>query len=259
VFPGADRIEQADHVDGAADAAIVLECADLSRPEVAGLDRMSVINVDHHVGNTMYGTVNWFDGSAAACGEMVADIIDALGVEWTREIATHLYLAIATDTGSFRHGNISGRTFEACRRVAASGVSPAALSRQIFDSFGLGRVRLTGLILDRMELFGGSRIAVLYFDDAVRAACGATLDDTEGLVNLPLGAREILAVALFKRQSSDSLRVSLRSKGNLDVRAVAQLWGGGGHPNASGLTIAGSYPDARQALVAAIMTALENS
>jgi phosphoesterase RecJ-like protein len=259
LFPGTDRIELADQVNGAADAVIVLECGDLSRPEVAGLDRMSVINVDHHVGNTMYGAVNWFDASAAACGEMVADIIDALGVEWTREIATHLYLAIATDTGSFRHGNISERTFDACRRIAASGVNPAALSRQIFDSFGLGRVRLTGLLLDRMELFDRNRIAVLYFDDAVLHACGATLDDTEGLVSLPLGAQEILAVALFKRQSPDALRVSLRSKGDLDVRAVAQLWGGGGHTNASGLTMTGSYEDAKQALVAAMMTALKNS
>ena len=77
-FPALDRIERRDRVDGPADAAIVLECSDLSRPEVAGLDAYFLINVDHHVGNTMYGAVNWFDASAAACGELVADIIDVL-------------------------------------------------------------------------------------------------------------------------------------------------------------------------------------
>ena len=259
VFPGIDRIELANEVTGGADAVIVLECGDLSRPELAGLDRCFVINVDHHLGNTMYGAVNWLDESAAACGEMVADLIDALGVAWTKEIATHLYLAIATDTGGFRHGKMSTRTFEAGRRIVAAGVDPAALSRQIFDSYGIGRVKLTGQLLNRMELFHDNRVAVLYFDDAVLQACDATVDDSEGLVNLPLGAEEILAVALFKRQSSNTLRVSLRSKGDIDVRAVAQLWAGGGHTNASGCTVTGAYDDVKKAVVDALGTQLRNS
>jgi phosphoesterase RecJ-like protein len=129
---------------------------------------------------------------------MVADVIDELGVPWTQEIATHLYLGIATDTGGFRHGPISPRTFEICRRVAETGVDTSRLSRQIFDSFGIGRVKLTGRMLSNMELRHGSRLAVLEFDDALLAECGATVDDTEGLVNLPLGANEVKAVALFQ-------------------------------------------------------------
>jgi phosphoesterase RecJ-like protein len=256
VFPGTDRIELADRVSATADAVIVLECGDLSRPEVAGLDRFFIINVDHHLGNTMYGAVNWFDESAAACGEMVGELIDVLGVAWTREIATHLYLAITTDTGCFRYGRITERTFEAARRIAATGVEPAVLSRRIFDSYSIGRVRLMGFLLNSMELSHGDRVAVLYFDDELLEACGATIDDTDGLVNLPLGAREILAVALFKRQSADSLRVSLRSKGDVDVRAVAQQWGGGGHTNASGCTVTGRYDDVKRAVAEALGNAL---
>src|SRR5262249_27354953 len=146
-------------------------------------------------------------------------LIDALGVSWTPEIATHLFLAIATDTGGFRHGNITARTFDVCRRIAAAGVQPDALARQIFDSYGIGRVKLTGALLNAMELHHHDRLAVLAFDDALLAACGAALDDTEGLVNLPLGARDIVAVALFKRQANGDARVSLRSKGQVDVRA----------------------------------------
>src|SRR5260221_11745689 len=100
----------------------------------------------------MFGEVNWFDESAAACGEMVADLIDTLDVMWTRDIAAHLFLAIATDTGGFRHANITARTFDICRRIAATGLHPAALSRQIFDSYSIGRVRLTGALLNAMEL-----------------------------------------------------------------------------------------------------------
>jgi bifunctional oligoribonuclease and PAP phosphatase NrnA len=257
VFPAIDRLEVAAHAEADAEAAVLLECSDLSRPEVEGLDRYFVINVDHHLGNEMYGQVNWFDGSAAACGEMVADIIDALGVVWTREIAAHLYLAIATDTGGFRYGPISERTFEVCRRIAATGVKPAVLSRQIFDSYSAGRVKLTGAMLNAMELHHHDRLAVLYFDEDLLAACEATVDDTEGLVNIPLSASEVVAVALLKRQRPGVYRASLRSKGDVDVRTVASRWAGGGHTNAAGCTLTGDYDAVRQALVAALTQAID--
>ena len=257
-FPGVDRIEIAASVSGPADAAVILECSSLPRTELAGLEPYFLINIDHHLGNTNYGAVNWFDESAAACGEMVADIIDELGVPWTPDIARHLFLAVATDTGGFRHGHLTARTFEVCRRIAGTGVDPAVLSREIFDSYSIGRVRLTGALLNAMELHHDQQIAVLYFDDAMLDACGATIDDTDGLVNLPLGAKDVLAVALVKRQTDGTHRVSLRSKGAVDVRAVAQQWNGGGHTNASGCTMGGEYESAKAAIVAALGEAIGN-
>lgn len=259
-FPAVDRIEVASAFTGDADAAIVMECSALARTEVAGLDRLCVINIDHHTGNTMYGAVNWFDPSAAAVAEMAATLIDALGVVWTPEIATHLYLGISTDTGSFRHANITARTFELCRRIAETGVSPAALARQIYDSFSVGRVTLTGAMLHAMALHHDRRVALLYYDDALLARCGATVDDTDGLVNIPLGAKDVVAVALIKKQASGDYRVSLRSKGAVDVRAVAQRWSGGGHTNASGCTLpAMDLATATSQLVDALGTALSDA
>jgi len=256
-FPGVKDIEITAQVTGAADAVVMLECSDLTRPGIQGLEPYFVINVDHHLGNAMYGDANWFDAGAAACAEMVADIIDALGVTWTPDIASHLFLGIATDTGSFHHGPISARTFEACRRVAMAGVDPAALSQRIFDSFGIGRVKLMGAMLSRMELLHHGRLGLLQFDDALLADCGATIDDTEGLVNLPLGAREVSVVALFKRQTDGTTRVSLRSKGDVDVRSVSGIWGGGGHKNAAGLTLTGDFQAQKAALVAALIRATD--
>ncbi len=258
-FPGIGRLELAARTTATADALIVLECSSRDRPEVAGLDGLFTINVDHHAGNEMYGDVNWFDGSAAACGEMVADVIDALGVPWTPEIASHLFLAVATDTGGFRYGPMSARTFELARRIAAAGVDTALLSRAIFDSFGVGRVRLMGAMLNAMELHHGNRVAVLSFNDALLASCGATPDDTEGLVNLPLGAREVVATALLKEQAPGHYRVSLRSKGAVDVRAVAVAHQGGGHRNAAGCAMTGSLADVKRALVDALEHALKNT
>ena len=256
-FPAVEEISITNRVDAAVDAVVFLECSDASRPEIAGLDRHFVVNIDHHLGNAMYGAVNWFDTTAAACGELVAELIDELGVPWTPDIAAHLYLAVSTDTGSFRYGAISARTFDICRRIVEAGVDTAQLSRQIFDSFSIGRVKLTGALLNGMELHHGQRVAVLYFDDEMLRTCGATLDDTEGLVNLPLGAREVEAVMLFKRQDDATFRVSLRSKGAVDVRAVAATWAGGGHRNAAGCTVSGEYADARQALVSAVSRAVD--
>src|SRR5262245_57604225 len=114
-FPGVPEIRIASSVDEPYDAAIVLECGDLARTGVAGLDRFFVINIDHHPGNTGYGQLRWFDPAAAACGEMVFDLVRALGALLTLEVATHIYLAILTDTGSFHYSSISPRTFEICR------------------------------------------------------------------------------------------------------------------------------------------------
>jgi bifunctional oligoribonuclease and PAP phosphatase NrnA len=152
VFPGVSDIEIVDRVEDPGDAVIVMECGDLQRTGVEGLDRGYVINIDHHPGNAMYGAINWFDVSAAACGEMVFDLIGGLGARLTTEIATHVYVAILTDTGSFHYSNITPRTFEICRKCVEAGVSAPAVARNIFDSNNLGRLKLFGAVLSRMRL-----------------------------------------------------------------------------------------------------------
>jgi phosphoesterase RecJ-like protein len=128
-------------------------------------------------------------------------------------------------------------------------VDVAALARQIFDSYSIGRVKLTGAILSAMELYYGDRFAILALDDDLLRRSGATIDDTEGLVNMPLAAREVRATALFKRQSDNTFRLSLRSKDDIDVRQVAVLWHGGGHKNAAGCTMTGTLEEAKAALL----------
>ena len=254
VFPGVTGIEIADHIDGPFDAAVVMECGDLSRTGVSGFEKYFVINIDHHVGNTMYGAINWYDESAAACGELVFEVIEALGVPLSREIATHIYLAILTDTGSFHHSHITPRTFEICRRTVEAGVDPAAMARSVFDSNSFGKLKLIGALLDAMQLEADGGVAVLYLDDEMLRAAGSTANDTEGLINLPLTAREIQAVVFFKLLDGQ-VRVSLRSKGDLDVREIAQAYGGGGHRNASGFTV-NDYETARVQIVERLVDAI---
>ena len=257
VFPGVAEIEVAERVEGDYDAVIVLECSDLSRPGVAGLDKYFVINVDHHAGNAMYGAINWFDESASACGEMVADIIDVLDRPWTREIGTALYLTILTDTGSFRHSNITSRTFEVCRRSVDAGAEAVSIARTVFDSSGVGKLKLIGAVLDAMQIEAGGRLAVMELSDELLADTGTTVYDTDGVINMPFMASTIQAVALVRREGEHQVRVSLRSKGDLDVREIAGVYGGGGHRNASGFTIQGDAVSVRDQLVGRLTQALD--
>jgi len=258
-FPGVAAIEIADRVSGEYDAAIIMECGDLARTGVAGLDRFYVINIDHHPGNAAYGQLNWFDSSAAACGEMVLDLIDALGVPLQVDIATHIYLAILTDTGSFHYSSISPRTFDICRRTLEAGVDPVLVARNVYDSNNMGRLKLFGSVLSAMQLDPTGRIAIVYLDHEMAREAGGTYEDTEGLINLPLTVKEIEAVVFFKQTEGDEYRVSMRSKGEVDIGAIAKQFGGGGHKNAAGCTVRGAIETLQRTFVERIDQAIQTT
>jgi bifunctional oligoribonuclease and PAP phosphatase NrnA len=257
VFPGVESIDVVAHVDDPGDAVIILECGDAQRTGIAGLEQGYVINIDHHPGNALYGAVNWLDLSAAACGEMVFELIGELGVSLTQAIATHVYIAILTDTGAFHYSNITPRTFDICRQCVEAGVNPPAVARSIFDSNNLARLKLYGAVLHRMQLDPSGRIATVYVDQQLARECGGTYEDTEGLVNLPLTVKDIVAVAFFKENGPRDWRVSMRSKGAIDVNAVAREFGGGGHTNASGCSAPGDFADLKLLFEAKLTQAIE--
>ncbi|HEY1912184.1 MAG TPA: bifunctional oligoribonuclease/PAP phosphatase NrnA [Vicinamibacterales bacterium] len=257
VFPGVLGIRVAPVVEGDFDAAIIMECGDLKRTGVAGLDRFFVINIDHHQGNTSYGALNWFDPGAAACAELVFDLVRALGVPMSVEIATHVYLAILTDTGSFHFSSISPRTFDICRQVLEAGVDPVLIARQVFDSNTMGRLRLFAAVLSAMQVDASGRVAALYLDREMAAAAGGAYDETEGLINEPLTVKSIETVVFFKQNEGDEYRVSLRSKGDVDINAVAKEFGGGGHRNASGCTVHGPIESLRRTFIEKLQQAID--
>jgi phosphoesterase RecJ-like protein len=255
-FPGVHDIRISPTVQGPYDAALVMECSDLSRTGVEGFEKYFVINIDHHQGNKNYGAVNWYDPSAAACGEMVFDVLNGLGVALTPEMATHLYVAILTDTGGFHFSNITPRTFDICRRCTEAGAQPEAIARAIYDSSTMARLRLMGAVLHNLEFEGGGRASLANLSLQLLHDTGATHDDADGLINIPLTVKEIQAVAFFKETAPDSYRVSLRSKGDVDVNRVANAFGGGGHRNAAGCTLEGPYLEVRRRLLEELNRAL---
>src|SRR5256885_6418473 len=203
-FPGVSDIRIASEAVGSFDAAIIMECGDLARTGVAGLERYFVVNIDHHPGNTGYGQINWFDDSAAACGEMVYDVVRALGIPLTVEIATHVYLAILTDTGSFHYSNITPRTFAIARECIEAGVDPVLVARNVYDSNNMGRLKLFGAVLSAMQIDQTGRNAILYLHHEMARAAGGTYEDTESPINLPPPVTGIQAVVFFQEEEGQT-------------------------------------------------------
>jgi phosphoesterase RecJ-like protein len=256
-FPGVGGIRVTTQVDERYDAALIMECSALDRTGIAGLDRSPLLNIDHHPGNTRYGAVNWVDESAAACSELVFTLIDALGAPLTPDVATHIYLGILTDTGSFHFSHMTPRTFEIARRCVEAGADPQWIARTHYDNSTLGRVKIFGAVLNSMQLDPSGRVALLTITQALAEANGASYDDTEGLINFPLTVKDIKAVAFFKEMADRTWRVSMRSKGNVDVRVIASQFGGGGHVNAAGCSATGELPGLQQTFMRLLGEAVE--
>ena len=249
-LPGIDRLQVLDAPPLAFpddyDLVLAVECPGLDRAGLDGLDRVPVLNIDHHPDNGGYGTVNYLDADAPAVGEMVWQLFPLAGVKPTTSDATNLYVALVTDTGDFRYSNATPRAFRAAAEMVTAGADPAQVARWVHASRSEGSVRLLGEALRTLELVGSGRVAVMSLDPEAFARAGATPEDTDDLVNVPRSIAGVHAVAFLKQWEAGPIRVSLRSVGDLDVRRIAASHGGGGHANAAGCTISGDLQAARR-------------
>lgn len=260
-LPGLDAVELASDLSGADavtfELAVVLECPGISRPGLAGLDRLAILNIDHHLENERYGELNYLDEEAPAVGEMVLRMTEAAGVTLTSTMATCLYTALVTDTGDFRYSNATPRAFEAARCMVAAGAMPHLIADALWNQTPSRIVRLTAEVLATLELHAGGRLAVMTCDAGMLARAGARPEDTENLINTPRTIAGVEVAVLFKAFAPGVTRASLRSRGEVDVRGVAARFGGGGHRNAAGCTVASSLREARQALLDSLVPLLE--
>jgi bifunctional oligoribonuclease and PAP phosphatase NrnA len=239
-LPGVDRYRRLERIEGRFDVAVMTDCPNPARAEglfaEARAAAASLVNIDHHPDNRRYGDVDWVEPSAAATGELVYDLLVALGAPLTRDVATNLFAAIHTDTGSFRYSNVTPRTFEIAARLVAAGADPAFVSGALYERRAPDALRRLGEVLGRIEVSADGRIGWL-------ALPAGTVPDSfveaEDLVNYPRSIASV-RVACLLRERDGQVKVSLRGKGEVDVRKVAARFGGGGHPNAAGATVPGT-------------------
>ncbi|MFL6437225.1 MAG: DHH family phosphoesterase [Terriglobales bacterium] len=253
-LPYAGVIEHLDNVPPEApDAAIVLECDSIQRTRLPGLEGRFLINIDHHGSAREFANVNWIDSSACAVAEMVFRLARGAGARVTPEMATCLYTAVLTDTGSFCFAGTDAHTFELAVELVRCGANPVDIAQHVYFSNPTSKMRLLGAALSNLHREGTLAYMHLSLDEMELS--GGLEEDCEGIVNYALGI-EGVEVALFFRELSDGrYRVSLRSKGQVNVALVAEQFGGGGHSCASGCATSGPL----SASLELILTRLRNA
>ena len=247
---GADGIRTALRVHGPYDAAILLECDSTERTRLRGLERFTIVNIDHHVSGRPWGQVNWIDREAASVGELVYRLIKAAGANLTPEIATCLYTTLLTDTGGFIYGGVRASTFALAEELALAGANPIQISKDTYFRTPMSKLLLLGAALNNLHREG--RLAWLWIthNDMVRT-CAAE-EDCEGIVNYALSIADVEAAVFLHELPEQRIRMSLRSKGNVNVAAIAEGLGGGGHENAAGCTIDGPLGRALDEILAVL-------
>ena len=220
------------------DAVIVLECPS---PDRTGLDEelgeLQRINIDHHLGNQHYGKINWVDSGAPAVGVMVYRIAKALNLDLDPMTANALYLALHTDTGGFRFSNTTPEAFDAAAALVRSGAEPHTVAQWLYESQPTSALMLLKEMLQSFELHAEGRVATVWLTQEMVERSGAQLGDSEGLIDHPRSVAGVESVALFRELKDGGYKVSLRSRGTVNVQAIAQTWGGGGHHNAAGFSV----------------------
>ena len=258
-LPNLDRIHHtasADDVDPSRTApVIVLECDGIARTGLLGLESRTLINIDHHASGRHFGSINWIDEHACAVAAMVYRLAIAAHVEITPSMATCLYAAILSDTGSFTYASTDADTFALVHDLASRGASPGQIARDVYFSNPASKIRLLGAALSNLQCDG--KLAWSWVTSEEMDRVGAEAEDCEGVVNYLISIDGVES-AVFLREVPDvsQFRLSIRSKGKLDVAQVAEHFGGGGHRSASGCTLDGPLGVATERILTQLRTGL---
>ena len=256
-LPGADRWQVWKIAPETFDVIVMTDCPNSDRSEglIQGArgSQSRVLNIDHHPDNRRYGTINWIDPSAAATGEMVFDLVRALGLRLTPAVALNLFAAIHTDTGSFRYSNTTPRTFRIAAELAAAGADPSLVSDRLYQQRAPDSLVQLGEVLRRVQISDDGQVAWL---TVPRGLVSREFLESEDLVGYPRSVRGVKVAVLLTEEEPGKVKASLRGKGEVPVNAIAHRFGGGGHANAAGCTIPGTLEEAAAAVLQAVRESL---
>lgn len=263
-LPGASTVVHELNNDVSFDATFAVDCGQkerLGRGFMALSDPGRIVNIDHHATNDCFGSVNVVVPDASAAGELVYDFCKAANIEITPEIAENLYVAIHTDTGSFRYSSSTAEAFIKAGDLVRRGAEPWKIARLVYENLPERKYRLLALVLATLDVIdlegsGGRKIATLAVTEEMFKKAGAEKDMADGFVNYARGIEGVQVGILFREAGPRSYKVSMRSKGEVDVAEVTKSFGGGGHRNAAGCTLKGTLEEVKATIIKAIRAEL---
>ncbi|MBI5187565.1 MAG: bifunctional oligoribonuclease/PAP phosphatase NrnA [Nitrospirae bacterium] len=229
---------------------ILLDC---NSPERAGIDNLTFkhsIVIDHHETERDFGDIRWMDTETAATGLMVFYLIKELGIKITRDIAINLYSAISIDTGTFRYSNTTPEVLRVGAELIEAGANPYYISNSLYETWSGGRFDLLIRALNTLEIRDDIAITTVTKEMFIKTRTGP--EDTENFSNFPRMIQSVRISALFREIDTGLWKVSLRSKGDVNVARIAELFDGGGHKNAAGYKIKADLESAKEALLKAV-------
>ena len=236
--------------------AIALDCGDDNRLGKYKEELLAItpfIVIDHHKSHKDYGEYRWVEPARSSTGEMVYELAMVLGVEMSYKCAYDLYVAICTDTGSFRYDSTHARTLQIAGELVERGVQPAEISCHIYDNYSIARLKLLELVLTTMRLHAADQIACIHVTQDMLKQTGADLQDVEGFIEYPRSLRIAKVAVFIKEGKNGQISVSLRAKGECDVAEIAKYFNGGGHRNAAGFRFTGKTLEQVRTEVMAIL------
>jgi len=210
----------------------------------------TVVNIDHHVTNSLFGDLNVIDAQASSTSEIIYDLAQALDVEIDYDMAVNLYAGILTDTGSFRYSSTTPRAMSVAGRLLRCGIDPHAIAQEIYENAEFDSLRLLGTILSRLGKTPDGLVSWVSFSHKELSSL-SNASETEEFVNFARALNTAVIAIGFKEALPREIRISLRSKGDIDVSSLASQFGGGGHRNAAGCTVKGSLKSVERRLVKA--------
>lgn len=220
------------------DAVIVLDCGNIDRIN-GNLNyedkQYTLINIDHHLSNDLYGDINYIDTKAAAVAEIIYEILTKLNIELDKNIATCLYTSLLTDTGSFRHSNTTLNTHRIAGILITTGIDFSEIHRILFENKSVSRVKLYGKVIDSMQMYLNDRLCIMYLNKNILGDSEENKGDTSDVIAIGTQINSVEVTALIK-DTEQGTKVSLRSKNMVDVRKISEEFNGGGHIRAAGFS-----------------------
>jgi phosphoesterase RecJ-like protein len=256
-LPGSDRIVHELPPLDPFEVAFILDCGELERvgEESARIGTIpNIVNIDHHVSNGGFSDLRLIDPQASSTGELIFRLVRDMGLAVTGEMATCLYTAILTDTGGFRYGNTRPGALLTAADLVVGGADPQWISENVYEADPPAKIHLLAAVLPTLRLEEGGRIGSLTVTQKALADAGALPEHTEGFVDLPRSIRGVEISILYAELPDGRFKLSLRSKGKVNVERVARALGGGGHVNAAGCRMEGEWPDIHRRVIEAIQT-----
>ncbi len=246
-LPGFEMVETGGAPLG--DTVFTFDCATLGRfgERRAEVERAgTVVNIDHHLSTTAFGTINLVDATASATGQVIYRLLRELGAPISPAVATDLYAALFTDTGGFRHENTTEGSLRLAAALVAAGADPGWVALKSYKSRSLAQVRLEGMAVAQMHSEMDGRLLWSEVTAAMLAEAGADLQDSEGIIDTLQSIATMQIAILFKQHTADRSKISVRTRDPIDATEVCTPFGGGGHRRAAGAEFGDPLPVAER-------------